>query len=329
VILGMIEHGEPQLMERALLAMASVRDPRFIPILLRHLHVRSSRAAVRDALVDLGAPAQDALESAMRSATTAPATRLHIPRTLCRFGNQRAADFLTEQLAIDPSRLVRYKVLRGLGRLVADSDVRVDRKAILGQMRRNLVEHLETLAARVPFDGAPQTRETKAGELLLGLLADKLRQSLERAFRLLHVVHRREDIRRVYLLLGSSDRHDRSNAMEFLDALTSNESDDEASETRELLRLVVDDLPAAEKVQRAAAYVPDPPAGVEAALLALVGDHDTALAALAAYHAQELGLHDVLAEVERAGRERPSLFEMTRAAFTRPARAEEALHAGQ
>ena len=301
--------------ERAVLAMAAVRDPRFTATLVRHLHVRSTRAAVRDALVGLGEPAQAALEQALRAEDTAPAVRLHIPRTLSRFGNQRAADFLTEQLALDPSRLVRYKVLRGLGRLVVDKGVRVDREAILAQMHSHLIEHVQALARWAPLDRHPATREHLSGQLLLGLLEDKVRQSLERGFRLLHIAYRDEDIRAVYLSLRSSDRGARSSAMDFLDALTSDARGEVAHARRDLLKLVIDDLPAQEKVERAALYVPDAPADNESALVLLLRDRDASVAALAVYHALDLGLSRVVEQALAVERESPSLRDLTREAL--------------
>ncbi len=313
VVLAMADPTDPELMEHAVQAMASIPDPRFIPILVSRLNVRSGREAVRHALVQLGEPAQEALERAMRSPTAPPSVRLHVPRTLSRFGNQRAANFLTEQLAIETSGLLRYKSLRGLGQLVAGSDVRVNREAILAQMRENLVQHLELLARWLPLDRSPGTAGHPGGRLVLGLLSDKLRQSLDRAFRLLQIAYRREDIRRAQLALQSADQRGRSNALEFLDALTSDALGHQAREARELLKLVIDDLPPHEKLERAAAHVPDPPGDAEAALRVLVHARDPSLAALAAFHAQELGLARLVEEAELAARDRPSFAEMASA----------------
>ena len=327
VILALTDPADAEVMERAVAAMASVRDPRFIPVLVRRLHVRSGRMAVRDALVALGEPAQEALERALRDEGTEPAVRLHIPRTLSRFGNQRAADFLTERLAADPSRLVRYKILRGLGRLVASSDVRVNAAAIWDEMRKNVDEHLGILARWVPLDRHPETREREHGRLLMGLLDDKLRQSLERAFRLLQIAYRDEDIHSVYSHLHSPGARGRSNAREFLDALTSDLPREQDRETRDLLKIAIDDLPAPEKLRRAgellrgAPWEDEAPASEdlghfrEAALMLLVRDRDASLAALAAYHAIELGATPLREEVHEVAQDRPSLLELSGGAF--------------
>lgn len=313
VVLAMLDPSDAELMDRAVLAMEAAPDPRFVPILLARMHVRSGREAARRALVKLGAPAQEAVERAMRDHATPPAVRLHLPRTLSRFQNQRAADFLTEQLAVEASGLLRYKALRGLGQLVAATDVRVDRRAVLARMRENLVEHLEILARWEPLARSPETERDAGGRLVLGLLADKLRQSLDRAFRLLQIAYRREDIRRAYHALTGADARARSNALEFLDALTLGERGHDAREARALLELVVDDLPPREKLERASAHIPHPPPDAEAALAVLVRAGDPSLAALAAFHAKERGLPRLVEEAARAARERPSLAELASA----------------
>lgn len=302
LIEAVLSANDPGVMAHAVPAMARVRDPRFIPSLVASLRVRASRVAVRDALVDLGEPAQMALEAAMRDESTAPAVRLHLPRTLSHFANQRAADFLAERLALDGSRLIRYKVLRGLGRLVAETDVRVDAEAVTAQLHRNLVEHLEALARWASLEAHAETRRTLAGQLLLGLLEDKRRQALDRAFRLLHIAYRHEDIRRAYVALRSPDRLVRSSAVELLDELTAKARGEQAREARDLLLLAIDDLPAHEKVSRAASWIEAAPVDPEAALLLLVRDRDATLAELATAHARTLGLlasEEIAAERDR------------------------------
>ena len=68
------------------------------------------------------------------------------------------------------------------------------------------------------------------------------------------MMHRGDDIRAIFSTLGSSDRRQRGQAIEFLDALirgVGRSADDVAS----LLRLVVDDLPAEERARRASELV--------------------------------------------------------------------------
>jgi hypothetical protein len=215
---------------------------------------------------------------------------VHLPKTLGRFGTKWAADKLLDGLERERDGRVRYKMLRALGRLVADSKVTVDRIRIERIARTNLAAHFQLLGLRTALGAAPtQTRDQrwKTYHLFAGLLDDKLKQSLERAFRLLKIAHPREDIHRVYLAALSNDRRARANAGEFLDALLRRRDQDAL---RDLVRLACDDLPAAEQVARAANLLGfTPPATREDAVRAAVADPDIKLATLAALYAVAMG----------------------------------------
>ena len=114
-------------------------------------------------------------------------------------------------------------------------------------------------------------------QLLRDLLADKQTQALERAFRLLKIAYRREDIHRVHTAAKSKDRRARSNAGEFLDTLLAGSRQ---RELRELFRLVVDDLEPIVRVRRAATWLGSYPHDRAAALAALAKDRDVGLANL-------------------------------------------------
>jgi len=296
--------------ERVAQAMAAIADPRFVPILLPRLGLREGRAAVREALVRLGDVALEALARAFDDRETPERVRAHIPRTVSRFRSQPAADLLLDWLDSDRPGGLRYKALRGLGRVVAETRVRVDRARVDRQLRLNLIEHLRMLALRQPLASRAQSaRGGRSLRLLIGLIDDKLEQSLERAFRLLQIRHRHENLRSVYFASRSPERVRRAHALEFLDVLTGTpgENNTLGQQVRQLVLLVVDDLSAPERLARAAGFLPNPPASYSAALTALVSDHDESLAAFAAYHALEVGSAELSGAVEEALRERPAL----------------------
>jgi ATP:ADP antiporter, AAA family len=275
------EDRSPAVVEAVSTALVRIPDERFIPLLLSWLDLREVRSRVQQALVLLGPPALTALDEALRAPETTSRIRRAIPVTMAGFGSQRAADLLMEHLARETDGVVRYRVLRGLGRLVSSYAVTVDKAMIEEEIERNLREHLRLMALSTPIDDehAP-TRARASAMLLKGLLDDKMRQALERAFRLFKVLHPHENIRGVYIALSSSNRKERANALEFLDALALNCSE----ECRRLLRLVGDDLPPAEKVARAGGDIFAPSTEGEA-VASLLGDSDEGVVALAAYHA--------------------------------------------
>jgi hypothetical protein len=193
-----------------------------------------------------------------------------------------------------------------------------------------LKEYLRVLSQRVALStrsgsaGAHKLVDSPAGQLLLGLLNDKIAQALERAFRLLKIAHRHEDIHRVHIASQSSDPRMRANAAEFLDALLSRR--DQAA-LRDMFRVVVEDRDDKGRVAAARRYVQDAPLTDDEALRMLVNDPDEAVAALAAQSALLLGDKGLRATVARAQSERPLLQTLTERLFGEPDLSPEAGHA--
>jgi hypothetical protein len=210
---------------------------------------------------------------------------VHLPNTLARFGTRAAAELLLRCIETEQDGLVRYKAIRGLGRIAANGQVTVDRARVERLAYANLVEHFRLLGLRAPFtssSGEDPRASSTTRFLLVGLLDDKLRQSLERTFRLLKIAHPHDDIHRVQIATQSRDSRARANAGEFLDALL-RRSDQRP--LRELVLLVTDELSIADRVARSSALLhTTPPATREAAVRSMIGDADAALAALASLH---------------------------------------------
>jgi hypothetical protein len=313
-------------------AAARPRDVLMVPLLIDRLPRRLGREAIRTALLSMGEPAYREVWAALRDPQRDRRLRTHLPRTLARFGTQQAVDHLLELLEKESDGLVRYKAIRGLGQLIGNRFIRVDRRRAEELAHRHLVEHLRILGLRVALDAAPAMtpvdprRAAATGRLLAGLLDDKLRQSLERVFRLLKIAHRREDFRGVHAATQSRDRRARANASEFIDTLLRYR---DQHPLRELLRVVTDDLDAAERAQRAAALLgrEDPKSHAEA-LLALIDDPDATVATIAAAHAAALGDESFRQAVSHAREARPALAERLARLFEIPRHPGEPAHAG-
>jgi hypothetical protein len=296
---------------------------------LPRLGEREGRGAVREALVELGEVSLAALALAFDDPATPARVRSHIPRTVSRFETQAAADLLLDWLDSERPGALRYKALRGLGRLVAETRLRVERTRIDQQIKSNLLSYLRMLALRVPLAARPEAaRGARSLRLLVGLCDDKLEQSLERVFRLLQIRHKHEDLRSVYFAVRSGERVRRAHALELLDVLTvPREGSALSQQVRQLLLLCVDDLSVGERLERARPFLPDQPQSLAAALSALVNDRDETLAAFAAYHALEVGSAELEGAVAEALRERPGLARVSGKTTLFPALAE-VTHAG-
>lgn len=261
-------------------AMARTLDTRFVPLLVQRLAHRESRNEVRSALVALGNPALAALEAALYDRHTPAALRLHIPRAIARFVNVRAGEILLDSMHRDLSGALRYKSLRGLGRLVAAGVFEAPPERILPLIEVNLSEHVRFSSARAELLIRPRPYPL-SGTLLLGLLDDKVLQALERATRLFQLLHPREDFRRVYYGLVSENVQSRVAATEILEVTSLGYSE----ELRGLLRQVSDSGSASSAEGGAREFDADKEAAV---LSDLLRDADPLLAALSVEYAKEL-----------------------------------------
>jgi AAA family ATP:ADP antiporter len=308
VVAELLRHGDAAVLEQAAQAVERVPDPRFLPVLIERLGVRTGRASVRAALVRVGEPALDALQAAYTDPATPIRVRLHLPKTIAMFGSQRACDFLLSRIGGDGDGAIRYRALRALVRLVVHNPVQVDRRPVLIEMQSNLREHFRTLALMRALDQGGKAGTGDGGQLIRGLLDDKQKQAMDRVFLLLQIAHRNEDVGGLRAALDSPDRTVRAHALEFLDALTRSPTyaRTEAAGLQELLLLAVDDHPDDEKLARATA-VADAPSGPREALARLLRDGDEVVAAIAAFHALELGEVVLRDDVLEVARERPIL----------------------
>ncbi len=264
--------------ERVARAAARQRDRRLIPSLVDRLSHAEGREAVRAALVSFGDEALDAVWWALRDTSRPRRFRMLVPRTIERFGSRSAAAHLLENIETEEDGLVRYKSIRALESLVASQGLTVDRQRVERVAQATLRRHVRLLALREVLDD-PVGARAAAERLLAGLLDDKIRQSLERVFRLLAIAHPREDLRRVRIASVSGDAFVRANAGELLDTLLWRSDE---RELRDLLRIVIDDLPRAERVSRAARLWPHAvPSGRDKALAVLAADADATVASLA------------------------------------------------
>ena len=288
-------------------AVTVLRSPKLIDLCIQRIGRRSGRDAIRDALVAIGPPALDALEALLNDPSADRRLRLHAPRTISRFGNQRAADILVRRLLQETSGMIRYKVLRALGQLVARQNVKVDRRQIDPEAEKNLEEYMRLLSFRVALlaGTAPRAEEHDAPSAVLdGLIFDKMGQSMERAFRLLQIAHKRENIESVHNAARSEDKTLRANAGEFLDVLLFRH---DQQRLRRLLRIVVDDARDVDRVRWAREEVPGLPETRVEVLTRLLDDKDEVLVALAAR--QALALHDdkLRGAVQRVRARSPSI----------------------
>ncbi len=272
-------------------AAAALSCTQMIPWLIAQLERREGRSVVRVSLGRMGPAAYAAVASALADPRTPRSVRMHLPRTLELFGTQEAADTLLSLLVSDRDGLVRYKALRGLGRLVADGHARVDKRTMRTLARRDLVEHFRLLGLAEALTSEPPPR-SKLGRATFGLVArlldEKAKQSFERVFRVLKILFPDEDIHRVHEAATAGDVAARATAGEFLDALLAPRRRQPDDGVRALLRLLTDDLSRRDRVERAIVLLDVTPPRTQLEAIALLRkDPDAVVSELSAALAQD------------------------------------------
>ncbi len=278
---------EPELRAETAAIIAAAPHPSFLPLLLPMLGDRVARAEARTAMVAVGGPALAMLDHAMSDAALPRRLRMHLPRTVSRFGSQAAADVLSRHLEEERDEVVGHKILRGLGRLVAENDhLRTDPDMVERSLTAALTRAISLLGWRLTIaDHMAAATPTPAGLLLVELLREKEETWTERAFRLLGLRHPKEDMHAVYVGLRSGDVHGVASGRELVEHLVTGPM------RNALLALVAQGDH--ERLELAAPFAPPAAVGLAGALREMMFDPSDAVVGLAAHHIGELNADDL------------------------------------
>jgi ATP:ADP antiporter, AAA family len=276
-------------------AIGRVKNPSFLPTLLLMLGQRQVRNETRAAFLQYGDTALGLLDEALDDRSVPQHIRRHIPRTIGQFAPDQATLVLQKHLLDEPDGLVRFRILRALGRLAADHpETALDQAVLREATERTINAAIELLYWRINLvRGAAEQpkRLTPGHSLIVMLLRDKERHTVERIFRLLGLAFRHENLRSIHRGLANANPKTRDGSRELLQNLL-------APPLRESVLGLVDDVA---DDRRLAALRPDlARSSIDyETLLTVLGERGRqTLRSIAGYHARELGLAtDVGAEV--------------------------------
>lgn len=258
---------EPALLSELARAVQAAPSVELMPRLIAMLAHRDARAQAQQAIKAVGPPALSALAEALSNASTPLGVRRHLPGTIQLVGTAEAAAILTKQLAVEQDGSTRFKIVRALGRMRAvDPDLALDEAPLHSYARSSADRILELIAWRLAL---PEGAER---ELLVTLLREKERHSLERLFRILGLLYPREEIHAVYRSLRRGDQRRRDAAAEVLAQVLDRD-------LRATVQLLVDELEDLERLRRAGRPVVEH----ADALAAMAADHSFALPVVVAY----------------------------------------------
>ncbi len=119
-LLDLAREGDDLLLSEVARAMGALRSERFLPALLPFLVLHEVRPAARDAFLAYGERGLRFLDEALADEDLPQDLRRHIPRTLSRFPDGTGAPVLLKHLLGEKDGMVRFKILRGLGRIATN-----------------------------------------------------------------------------------------------------------------------------------------------------------------------------------------------------------------
>jgi HEAT repeat protein len=304
-LLSLAESPSPEVQALTAEAMGAVKSPRFLPALLSMLATREARWAVRAAFLEHGDEALRFLDESLGDWSLPHEIRRHLPRTISRFTAGQAGPVLLSHLLTEPYGMVRFRMIRGLGRIATDNpDVRLDAAILQQATARTLEASFRLMHWRsVLEEGAREDprRTTRGHGLLLDLLRDKEVQAGERLFRLLGLQYRGENLQQIHRGLRNSNPKVRSGSRELIENLL-------RPPLREAILALVDDAPAGVRLAQAAHYYQAPALDYEAVLVTLLEGASETVQSLAAYHVGELGLTTLRGRLEGIDRRRSGFF---------------------
>lgn len=215
LLVRLLETPDSQVRRETLRALALLPNPEFLPKFLPLLADRRILPELRRALLACAREDSSLVEAWLRDETLERAIRRHVPRTLCMFETSSAAAALVERLEKEPDGAVRFKILRGLGRMRANKpELELDEDVL----RRYALASLERAIQMLTFRAALSAETADPAEsLLIALLRDKEVHALERVFRAMGVIEPDLALEDVWNGVHASDESRRDAALEIID----------------------------------------------------------------------------------------------------------------
>ena len=262
----------------------------FVPPLVALLRHRMLKAAAREVLVGYGESIVPAMGHFLRDPEEDAWVRRHIPVTLARIPSQASADLLAATLD-DPDGFLRFKALSALEAVVRErADLTVDRAKLEAQAGRQAMVFFQYLSLG---DNLRRGDPRADGTLIARAIEEKIERTKDRIYRLLGLMYGWKDIAGARWALERGDARARASAAEFLDNLLK-------GELRKRIMLVVEEMPADDRVRRANVIIRSRPRDLEETIAQLVHDEDQAVASAAIHYVESRRMDRLSADLEHA-----------------------------
>jgi HEAT repeat protein len=223
ILKDLLRGGETEVRLEAVRAIRESRNPAFLPSLIALLSARSLREEVRGTLVSFGPQGLARLEEALKDPGLPHGVRRQLPQTIGGFGSSQAAGILLAHLLTERDGMIRFKVLRALGRWRNDQPhLPLDTAVLERSLHQTLSAGFRFMSWRRALEAGARgisSRGAETHELLVLLLRDKQDHALERLFRLLNLYAANDEFRGIFRGLHSPRKESRASSRELLEHL--------------------------------------------------------------------------------------------------------------
>jgi ATP/ADP translocase/HEAT repeat protein len=284
-----------------------LRDERFLPALQEQLRREAVRSEARRSLRAFGPPALAFLEGSLGDTSLPQELRRHIPRAVASFPAEEVIPLLERHLLSEEDGMVRYRILRALGRVASRHPAIPLDEALLVEAASRTIEVLCRLqhwrSVLEAGAAAKPPRRTPGHQMLTALLRDKADNARERLFRLLDLIHREESFRRIYRGLHSADGRVQASSLELLENIL------QPPLKAPVLALASEaSAPPAVRREATAPFYRPPNLDYDTLLTTLIEQPGETLRSLAVFHVGELGLRGLRGRIAELRSRETSLF---------------------
>ena len=262
----------------------------FVPALISLLRNRLLKADARNVIVGYGDAVVEPLAYFLRDQDEDLWVRRHLPATLALLPSPATVDALVKALA-DRDGFIRFKAVVALERVRRDRpDLTIPREPIEAMVLAETLRYANalTLHANLIAPGA-----IPRDSLLARALEEKQLRSRNRIFRLLGLIYPYDDIAAARFAIDHGDGRARASAAEYLDNLL-------GGELRRRVMLLIEEMPADERVRRANVLFRTRRRDPEDTLAQLIHDEDQIASAAAIQLVAERGFWKLADDVEHA-----------------------------
>ena len=260
----------------------------FVPPLVSLLRNRRLKSAARAVLVGYGEPVIAPLTYFMADKEEDIWIRRHVPSTLALLPYQASVDALVAALD-ETDGFIRFKSMMALDRLRRDHpDLKMDAAAVSKHVTTEAARAFNALTLHHNLFVAGGLETTT---LLARALSEKYARAMNRTFNLLALIHPPGDIAAVRHAITDADPKTRSRAAEYLDNLLE-------GDVRKKVMLLLDDMPADERIRKGNVIYKTRPRDVEDTLAQLLHDEDQSIASAAIMLVEAKGLWSLADDIE-------------------------------